>query len=984
MKRLCIFTIALSTLLLVPAGAAQAADDSVRFLHALQENGYGDVAVEYLKSLKDQPDLPAELRDVWDLEMSKSLRSAAGAAFDDREANALMEESQNYLTKFVKEKPDHPDALIATANWGEFLVKRALDTLRAAKNLEGKDKEQREKLLAEARAGLIEARGKFQEAEAKVRAKLAEMPAPTKQSLKRSARGGGPAPREMAEANLYRMHFQLGLIDYYLAQTYSDPKSDERTALLKKAAQAFDDIFQRNRDNEYGTRAHMWHGKAVEELGDLQMALDIYDEVMARAPDPSDRNAVAEMEPLFAQVEQFRLAIIAKRKPTQFLPEATAWLKDYGRLRRTDGYQGIALETAKAWVNMAETSESAKKAEYMARAMQIVTENAKVRSQYQPDFFALRRDMYKSVGRNFEANTFDDAVIAGNAAAESAEWPKALEYYTKALEIAEKTKLKNFDVIDAVRENADRVRYRMACELFDAGKFSECIEAAGKIIRDDNGRTKKESEAAAEASALAVEAALNLYRTAPDDKKADTLDRLMKVAEFTEKNWPDRPQADDARMARAQAKLVAGKVHEAINVFDRVNPKSERYATAMYWAGLNYWRLYLTEKFKKKGEPDKEQMAADRAKTLERLGTALRLFKRRYEPGGPMPPYMLETQLLLAEVYSEGGDAAKAVEYYQPLIDAIRAEKPKTFNASTVRVFLGAVRAYCTLNEIDKAGAVSGVLIELGPDTQQVNHVLVGFARLLNVERQKADARMTELENSANAGEVTAAKARQASVGELLGKTLLKLSERKELSLGHRVFIGQTLNTIGMTEQAGEQFQKILKRVETDPEFAAQAEKAMSLIRTELLKTLRKQKKYAEALEQVDKLIAKHPNALEPLMERGYVLEGLAETDPAKFKDAIAHWTMLRNRLQRMRPKPKEYYDVMYNVANCLVRDAEQSQDKAAVIDSAKKAEQVLKSPLILSPKLNGPDTVAKYKVLLNKAIALQGRSAEAKDSKKP
>ena len=35
----------------------------------------------------------------------------------------------------------------------------------------------------------------------------------------------------------------------------------------------------------------------------------------------------------------------------------------------------------------------------------------------------------------------------------------------------------------------------------------------------------------------------------------------------------------------------------------------------------------------------------------------------------------------------------------------------------------------------------------------------------------------------------------------------------------------------------------------------------------------------------------------------------------------------------------------------------------------------MLKAALILSPKLNGPDTVAQYKVLLDKAITLQGRS---------
>jgi hypothetical protein len=590
--------------------------------------------------------------------------------------------------------------------------------------------------------------------------------------------------------------------------------------------------------------------------------------------------------------------------------------------------------------------------------------------------------MYKSVGRNVEANTFDDAVLAGNAACEASDWPKALENFGKALEIAEKTKLKDAAAIGEVRETIGRIRYRAARDLCDNGKFSECMDAVSKIVREAEGNTKK-SEAAAQASALGVRAALSLYAAAPNDKKPAALERLMKVAEFTEKNWPDRPEADDARMARGQAKVVVGQVREGIEIFDRVNPKSERYALAMCLAGQNYWRLYVTEKLKPGGAGNKEEMAANRAKTVERLSTALGLLKRQYEPGQPMPQNLLDSQLLLAEVYNEGGDAKQAAELYQPLVDAIRAEKPKTFDTGTIRVFLGAVRAYCTLNEIDKAGAVSGVLVELGPDTQQVNEVLVGFARLLDNERKKADAKVTELKDSIDANAVAAAQARQASVAALLGKTLTKLSERKELTLAHMVFLGQTLNTIGMTDAASEVFQKILKRTETDPEFAKRAEKAMSLIRTELLKALRKQEKYDEALKQVNQLIADNRNALEPLLEKGYILEAMAEKDPAKFKEAVDHWSALRNRLQGMRPKPKEYYDVMYNVANCLVREAEKSKTKAKKAESAKTAEKVLKSALILNPKLNGPDAEAKYKALLNKAIELQGRSPEAKDAKK-
>jgi tetratricopeptide (TPR) repeat protein len=294
------------------------------------------------------------------------------------------------------------------------------------------------------------------------------------------------------------------------------------------------------------------------------------------------------------------------------------------------------------------------------------------------------------------------------------------------------------------------------------------------------------------------------------------------------------------------------------------------------------------------------------------------------------------------------------------------------------------VRAFCAVGDLDKAGRACSVLIDLGPDTLQVNGELVKFVRLVDEDRKKAEAAVIELENAANVVELEPAKARLASSQELLGKILLKLADRKELGLGHTIFIGQSLNALGMTDPAGQQFQKILKRAETDPEFAKQSQKAMSLVRSELLKALRKQEKFEEALKQVDQLIQENPRALEPLMEKGRILEALAEKDPAKFDEAVAHWAMLRNRLQWMPKKPVEYYEVMYNVANCLVRESEACKDKAVAFDRAKKAEQVLKAALVLSPKLNGPENVARYKVLLDKAIALQGRSSEKKNEKKP
>ncbi len=140
----------------------------------------------------------------------------------------------------------------------------------------------------------------------------------------------------------------------------------------------------------------------------------------------------------------------------------------------------------------------------------------------------------------------------------------------------------------------------------------------------------------------------------------------------------------------------------------------------------------------------------------------------------------------------------------------------------------------------------------------------------------------------------------------------------------------------------------------------------MSRVRAQLIGLLRKQGHFERGAQAGQCLNQGLPARLGTIDGEGRILEGWAEKEPARFDEAVSHWVTLRLRLQAVRPRPPEYYEVMYHVAACLVREAEKSKDQAAAFDRARKAEQVLKAALVLSPKLNGPDTVARYRVLLD------------------
>ena len=85
----------------------------------MQEKGYHEIAVEYLNMLKQQPALPPDMASVWDLEMSKSLRGSATRALNAKDFEESMNSAQQHLDKFLKENPNHPEAVNALVSAGD-------------------------------------------------------------------------------------------------------------------------------------------------------------------------------------------------------------------------------------------------------------------------------------------------------------------------------------------------------------------------------------------------------------------------------------------------------------------------------------------------------------------------------------------------------------------------------------------------------------------------------------------------------------------------------------------------------------------------------------------------------------------------------------------------------------------------------------------------------------------------------------------------
>ncbi len=819
--------------------ALRAESPVFQFLHAAQAKGYGEVALDYLEQLRSSGKMPPTLDETWDLELSRSYRSAAAEAYNADEAQARMAKAQSHLDKFLREHPDHAEVARAMESWGDLALDRALEHLRIANTM--KDPAVKQQQMQAARAALEEARPRFVDATERYHDRFQAIMAENKDlpsgrqrtaSFTRKRRAAEEAQRE-AELSWLDCRFKAAKIEFYLGQTFPDPKSKERQVALASAAKAFDTIFQGYRESLIGLHAHMWHGRSADELGQDQLALDIYDEVLATAPEGRERET--GLEPLFAEAQYHRLLVVRRMQGfKEFLKQASEWLQSRRAWRSMDAYQGVALEVARSNLEHAEEIAGPRKNQLVQASLSQLADIARTRGAFQQEAILLRRDLTKSSPHDLSSiKTFDEAFAVGESAAESLDWPTAATALEKALELSSTTK--DAERLETARARLDYARYQLAARYYSSGDIDKALSLARKIFEE-----RPESAVAPSASALAVSAALASYAQSQDKQAA--LDQLNALAKQTIDRWPDKPEADDARIALGQASLVHGDASGALAVFERVNPRSPRYPTAMALAGQTHWRLYLIEK-RKGAQADAQVLTGERTMAEDQLTKSLEGMKNAAVPGEPISRSLLETQLLLAEIAAESNRPQAAAELIDPLVEWIQANRPDPLDNVLLRVFLTAARAHLAAEQPDEAANVATLLLEVGPDNAAVNGVLVSIVKSISDTWKQAAADVIEAGTAANPQRRATAEATAAARKELVTQLIARLVPRKEQSLAALIFVADTSLELDQTDAARQLYEAVLAQGKSDPTFAEANAAALTRVRVQLVGLLRRKRK---------------------------------------------------------------------------------------------------------------------------------------------
>jgi hypothetical protein len=906
---------------------AGAAEPYRAFLRGLHERGYGEAAADYVEQLRSRPDLPEDIRQILDLEQAKSLRISATETVNADEAAQRLASAATYLQKFLKEHSSNPETPGAYFAFGEIATSRAQRALEVAQGRS--DLVEREARITEGRNLLDEARKQFAAAadgyDKQLKALLATPDAPETKTANRapSAKSQRDKQRVELEESWAESQFKVASTDLAWGRTYSNPKQPERLAAFRRAAAGFDAVYQRFRFYRLGIYAHLWQAKVAIELGDLPLASDVLDEVLANAPEKGAKMDMA-IEPILSEAEWCRLQILGGQGEHEtIVAEAQDWLKFYPTYRATAGAQGVALQLSRSELALASKLDKEARQRAMRGALVRLAELARIPGPHQREAILLRRQYASESDNAFDS--FAEAVAVAEASASDNNWALAAAAYEKAIDLGRRTQ-------SAKELNATRLS--MARALSAAGRHEDAIALAEKLARE-----QPEPDAAPQAGALAVNLALNAFVSAKDKGRAKQ--RLFTLADFMTQRWPARSETDDARLALGKLELAENHLPQAAKIFETMNPASERYPLALHFAAQAHWMQYLTEQKKPAEKRNATEAADQRKKAVDQLTKSLELQTRANRNGTPSRA-MIETMLLLAETHLEAGQYAEAAPLLAPAMTAVRGERGKALDNVGLRIAVASTKTSLGLKQPAEAINAATILADRGEDVPVVGSFLVAVLQQVRTMMKAGDP------------------------AEAMEHLAASIASRKQIQPSARLVVAEECARAGRRDLARSQYELLLQHAEKDAAWKQQNAKLVAHARSRIIELLRDDERFAEALDQAERLQRDNPQKLDPLVAKGRVLEQWAKVDSERLDAAIEQWTDVRVKLQRMQQTVPEYYEAVYGAASCLMQRAVSERDD----ESRKAAEQLLQSTLVLHPALDGPKNVARYHELLERIHA--------------
>ena len=614
--------------LLVGTQGLFADEPAARFLDALRDQGYYDIALEYLEKAKNDPNVPSDFRKRIGFEKATLLVDQLSQIRDRKQIDAQLDMAQKLLAEYA----DSNSSLVETARSLSFrsqlLSKRAdilLKDAEATRLTEG----EREELRTKARAYLNESIETVKKTLATAFELLDPTPGNTN-ALKISA--GDPQSRMLVK-EIRRIHrnmtVQQPLNVEKLAGSYPE-RDPKHKGYLENAAKRYKQIWEGGYSNSVpGVRAGLRAGLCYQQLGNDKEALDFFKQLMSlrRSPgiDSLRKQAFAAAGDSWKNIDPYPArSVIAQLEPVvEKLSRSESRDPDWLRVKLE---LGIAKYEMSEIVKKSKVQNGVTQSKAIRReAGRLVRDVTRVSNPYRDRARALLEKWdiplmepaeLKEEGESGVVNSFMTAFEAGNDKISSIGVLNGEVVRARAAEKSappakrEQLAAKVEQLGTQLQEQADQTISTLNLALSLAGpdtstdeinkcRFfqSYCYYVTNRhlevsIIAQYLLKRHPSDEGTKLAAGLLLESRTSLYAAAPEDDNQAELQSLKNTALEIAKRWPGTTEADSAINKLVRLELRDGNLPQAIELMGRLPNDSDQRPWLTAQVGQRLWASY--------------------------------------------------------------------------------------------------------------------------------------------------------------------------------------------------------------------------------------------------------------------------------------------------------------------------------------------------------------------------------------------------------
>ncbi len=593
--------------------SVRAEEPAAQFLEVLRARRYFDVAEQYLDNLATSDLAPEGFRDRIDYERAVILIQGALFLGSPELRAEQLTKAEQLIGKFMKEFPDHLLKHSARAQLGSLLQQRADDNVAIA-NKPGQAN--RTELLAQAQQQYNRALDVFTESKDAIRAQLEGM---------NSTRYDPDTQQKEIRIRdeLRREYLQMQLVSAILLEEAAETTengSAKHTDYLTRAAAAFKEIYGKYRQLQAGVYAHMYEGRCLQKLGKLDDALTNYADVLRQPENDAFRDAktqalVLALECWITQ-EKYADAVNRGNDYVTSMRGNEASQADWFKLR----FLVASINKLYADSLVADDPKDELADQSYRQATNILRALVKVPNAYRDQ----ARTLLASVpgGARFAATDRPEPTTLNEAserAKDSLDEMNTAELLLRLLpeRIAGETdpqmKKELSDQLEEARTTVNTKRaesmkyYRQTLEMVEADTPTEVIQSTyyflcflhykgeayykSAVLGEFLAHRYPESPTAIQGAKIALACYQKLHAAAEGDKQFET-DRMTSIARYTVDTWPDRPEANDARVKLLPVMITSGELELAQEFVGAMTDNTPQKQSAQRRLGRALWFNY--------------------------------------------------------------------------------------------------------------------------------------------------------------------------------------------------------------------------------------------------------------------------------------------------------------------------------------------------------------------------------------------------------